>query len=78
MTGDSVSPGKVFQGDREAGRITSTTYSPLHKAWIGLGYRRLRVTDAEYDFIQDGDGHTIPCRVLSGLPHGYAEYEVQE
>ncbi|HLF13325.1 MAG TPA: hypothetical protein VI932_00360 [Bacteroidota bacterium] len=76
--GPSLSPGKLLQGDREAGRITSTVYSPRQNGWIGLGYRRIEMKDPMLDFIPEGVGRSLPCRCLSGLPAGYEEYEVQE
>ncbi len=76
--GATLSPGKLFQAEHEAGRITSTVYSPRHGGWIGLGYRRIHLNDPTLDFIPDDTGRRIPCRCLSGLPQGYEEYEIQE
>ncbi len=74
----TLSPGKVFHEGVEAGRITSTTWSPIHRAWIGLGYRKMRLLDGTFDFLQDDEQGKIPCRCVTRLPRGYEEYEVQE
>ncbi len=76
--GEGLGPGNLFHDGGDAGRITSTTFSPRHRAWIGLGYRRITARDIDFQFLP-GDGNArIPCRCITALPEGYEEYEIQE
>jgi folate-binding protein YgfZ len=71
------SPGPLLQEGREAGRITSTAYSPLHRGWIGLGFREIRSDDAGFDLSQGDGGTPAHATCISTIPPGYEEYEIE-
>lgn len=78
FTGECLGPGTLFHDGSETGRVTSTTFSPEHRAWIGLGYRRIAVRNTDFQFLPD-DGHArFSCSCISALPEGYEEYEIRE
>jgi tRNA-modifying protein YgfZ len=75
--GCAPAPGILLQDGREAGRITSTAYSPLHNGWIGLGFRQIRSVDAGFDLVQEDERMPFQATCLSSLPPGYEEYEIE-